>query len=143
MPDENGNLVKRIDMALHFMSLCADLGVTVKFSNVEMDYSVRRDTKTIRTRPIKNTGFYVSGLHELGHLYGQNQTSNDSRLMQEWQAWVWAKEHALTWTDTAERVMKRALTSYCNRQNIQPMPDEFFDWVNVTREGLADAEPVA
>lgn len=146
MPDENGNLVKRIDMALHFMQMAAVHRVNVKFTLNEAGnggYLANRETKTVTTRPIQNTGYYVSGLHEMGHLLGDCQGPGNSTLTREWKAWVWAKENAIVWTDTAERVMKNALTSYCNRANVLEMPDEFFDWVNVTREGMAPAEPVA
>lgn len=142
MPDANGNLVKRIDMALHFMQLAAVHNISVKFTlnPPSSGYLADRESRSIVTRPVQNTGYYVSALHEIGHIVGPDQ--DRSRLEAEWGAWRFAKENAVTWTDTAERVMKKALSSYCNRQNIQSMPDDFFDWVNVTREGMADAEPV-
>ena len=34
------------------------------------------------------------------------------RLTQELYAWIWARENALVWTDTAERIMRRAMDSY-------------------------------
>ena len=116
MPDQNGNLVKRIDMAIHVMELCAEHKIKVRFTLEQpaTGYVADRQHRTIKTRPVRNTGFYVSALHEIGHIVGEHQTVDDSRLMQEWYAWRFAKETALTWTDTAERVMKRALSSYCN-----------------------------
>ena len=61
-------------------------------------------------RPTKNTGYYVSALHELGHLLGKNQAS--SILKRELYAWIWARDKALVWTETAEKIMQRAMDSY-------------------------------
>ena len=132
MPDANGNLVKRIDMATHFAEICSEHGITVKFTTMEPGegaYWARPSAKLIQTRPIKNTGFYVSGLHEVGHCVGKRQNRNRwSVLMSEWFAWKWAKENAIVWTDTAERVMVRALTGYRNSataDNVFAMPQDF------------------
>ena len=35
-----------------------------------------------------------------------------SLLTKELWAWVWAEEHSLVWTDTADRIMRRAMDSY-------------------------------
>jgi len=131
MPDQNGNTVKRIDMANHFAELAAEHRITVKFTLADPNqgaYFARRDSRMISTRPIRNTGFYISALHEIGHIVGPDQ--GGSRLKAEWGAWRWAKENAIVWTDTAERVMKRALTSYCTDRLVRDMPEEFFNWVN-------------
>lgn len=107
-------LIKRIDMAIHFMELAGEKGITVKFTNEDAStaYVAYRATRTIKTRPIRNTGFYVSALHEMGHLLGKRQCSAWSTLRSEWEAWVWAKDNAIIWTATADRVMRKALLSY-------------------------------
>lgn len=107
-------LTKRIDMALHIQELCAIHNITVKYQSLHDEvplYYAQRDTRTIKIRPTKNTGYYVSALHEIGHIVGDNQR-NCPRLTQELYAWVWARENALVWTDTAERIMRRAMDSY-------------------------------
>ena len=132
MPD----LVKRIDMANHFAELCAQHDITVKFTVAPPEagaYWARPSLKTIQTRPIRNTGFYVSALHEIGHCIGCRQTRHWSTLMREFYAWKWSKEHAIIWTDTAQRVMARALTGYkesATPAQIAEMPDSFHDiWI--------------
>ena len=51
-----------------------------------------------------------SALHEIGHILGKFQ--DRSLLTKELWAWVWAREHSLVWTDTADRIMRRAMDSY-------------------------------
>ena len=107
-------LTKRIDMALHIQELCAIHNILVKYQSIhddEPNYFANRQKRLIQVRPTKNTGYYVSTLHEIGHIVGDNQ-SNSPRLTQELYAWVWARDNALVWTDTAERIMRRAMDSY-------------------------------
>ena len=107
--------VKRIDMALHIQQICAENGVQVKYQSLNdatPNYWARPAHKMIQIRPTKNTGYYVSALHELGHILGKHQGSDSPTLTKELYAWIWAKENALVWTDTAERIMRRAMDSY-------------------------------
>ena len=132
MPDSNALLVKRIDMATHFAEVCAAHDITVKFTILEPGqgaYWARPEKKLIQTRPIKNTGFYVSGLHEIGHCVGKRQDRTRwSILMTEWFAWKWAMKTAIIWTDTAQRVMVAALEGYkssATPEQIAEMPEDF------------------
>ena len=107
--------VKRIDMALHIQELCATNGITVKYQSLEEEtprYWARPTAKMIQIRPTKNTGYYVSALHELGHILGERQMQRNRLLTRELYAWIWAREQALVWTETAERIMRRAMDSY-------------------------------
>ena len=66
-------LVKRIDMALHVQELCAEHDITIKYQSLndtDPRYYANPRHKLICIRPTKNTGFYVSALHEIGHLIG-------------------------------------------------------------------------
>lgn len=107
-------LTKRIDMALHVQELCAINNITVKYQSLhdaEPNYFANRHKRLIQIRPTKNTGYYVSTLHEIGHIVGEHQ-GNNPRVIQELYAWVWARQNALVWTDTAERIMNQAMTTY-------------------------------
>ena len=91
-------LVKRIDMALHVQELCAKNGITVSY--VPLDdkrpfYCANRVRNSITIRPTKNTGYYVSALHEIGHLIGPNQNSNYDRFEMEVGAWKYAMATAI------------------------------------------------
>ncbi len=107
--------VKRIDMAIHVQELCAALNIGVTFQSLgeaTPRYYAIPDRRIIHIRPTANTGYYVSALHEIGHIVGQRQGRNISTLTKELYAWIWARENALVWTDTAERIMRRAMDSY-------------------------------
>ena len=108
-------MIKRIDMALHVMELCATNNIQVQYQSLEDEtprYWARPSERKIQIRPTKNTGYYVSALHELGHILGERQMQNNRRLTRELYAWIWAREQALVWTETAERIMRRAMDSY-------------------------------
>ena len=108
-------LVRRIDMALHIQQLCADYGITVTYQSLNDEiprYYANPGQKHIHIRPTKNTGYYVSALHEIGHIMGDNQSYNNTVKEREIGAWIWAMLNAKVWTDTADRVMSQALQSY-------------------------------
>ena len=108
-------LVKRIDMALHVQEICARHDIKVRYQplgDLMPRYVCNRREKTITIRPTKNTGHYVSALHEIGHLLGKYQHGSSIRLTQELYAWIWAYENGLLWTETAERIMRRSMDTY-------------------------------
>lgn len=107
--------IKRIDMALHVQQLCAEHGITVKYQSMNDDvprYYAQPASSVICIRPTKNTGYYVSALHEIGHIVGERQSPEVSTLTRELYAWIWARQKALLWNDTAERIMRSAMDSY-------------------------------
>jgi len=107
--------VKRIDMALHIQQLCADYGITVTYQSLDDKiprYYASPVDRHIHIRPTKNTGYYVSALHEIGHIMGDNQSYNNTVREREIGAWIWAMLNAKVWTSTADRVMSSALSSY-------------------------------
>ena len=122
--------VKRIEMALHVMELCATHKIKVHYQSLEAfepRYWARRHPREIQIRPTKNTGYYVSALHEIGHIVGDRQMPRNRLLTQELYAWIWARENALVWTDTAERIMRRAMDSYRWEQKHKDIWDRRFN----------------
>ena len=108
-------LVRRIDMALHIQQLSAENHISVSYQSLDADvpsYYANVSKKHIHIRPTKNTGYYVSALHEIGHILGDSQTYNNTVKEREIGAWIWAMLNAKVWTDTADRVMANALSSY-------------------------------
>ena len=77
---------------------------------VEPRYWANPNKREIQIRPTKNTGYYVSALHEIGHIIGDNQDLD--RIGQELWAWIYARQTALVWTPTAERIMQDSMKSY-------------------------------
>jgi hypothetical protein len=107
--------IKRIEMALHVQELCAKNHITVMYQSLEDEiprYFAQPHRKLIQIRPTKNTGYYVSALHEIGHIIGKFQSEGYPLLKRELYAWIYAMENALVWTETAERVMRKAMDSY-------------------------------
>ena len=105
--------VKRIEMALHVQELCARNNITVSYQSLQDEvpqYYANPASRHINIRPTKNTGYYVSALHEIGHIVGKFQ--DRSLLTRELWAWVYARRNALVWNDTAERIMRQAMDSY-------------------------------
>ena len=108
-------MVKRIDMALHKQELCAVEKISVSYQSLTETvprYSAIPSRRHITIRPTKNTGYYVSALHEIGHILGDNQSRNNTTKEKEIGAWIWAMLSAIVWTETADRVMAKALRSY-------------------------------
>jgi hypothetical protein len=128
-------LVKRIEMALHVQELCAEHDITVKYQSLSdktPSYYANPRHKLICIRPTKNTGYYVSALHEIGHIIGPNQSANNDTMEKEIGAWKYAMSVAIVWTDTATNIMKRALLSY-------GMPSSHWDQVYNECCAYADA----
>ena len=108
-------VTKRIDMALHIQELCAVEKISVSYQSLTETvprYSAIPSRRHITIRPTKNTGYYVSALHEIGHILGDDQSRNNTTKEKEIGAWIWAMLQAIVWTETADRVMAKALQSY-------------------------------
>ena len=108
-------MVKRIEMALHIQELCAVEKISVSYQSLTETthrYSAIPSRRHITIRPTKNTGYYVSALHEIGHILGDNKSRNNTTKEKEIGAWIWAMLQAIVWTETADRVMAKALQSY-------------------------------
>ena len=106
-------MIRRIDMALHVQEICALNDIKVRYQSmdeIEPRYWANQNKREIQIRPTKNTGYYVSALHEIGHIIGDNQDLD--RLGQELWAWIYARQTALVWTPTAERIMQDSMKSY-------------------------------
>ena len=107
--------IKRIDMAIHIQEICAKYNITVRYQTLkdkQPNYYARPATKEIHVRPTKNTGYYVSTLHEIGHILGDYQGAQWGIRTKEIHAWIYARKNALVWTETAERVMRKAMDTY-------------------------------
>jgi len=108
-------VTKRIDMALHVQEVCAALNIRVQFqpsADQVPNYWARPSARVIQIRPTRNTGHYVSALHEIGHIVWHDRGGRCSHVQSELNAWIWAREEALVWTATADRIMRRCMDSY-------------------------------
>ena len=105
--------VKRIDMAVHIQEICALNKIKVNYQSkddIVPIYWANKKKREIQIRPTRNTGYFVSALHEIGHIIGDNQDLD--LIAKELWAWIYAKETAMVWTPTAERIMRKSMDSY-------------------------------
>ena len=105
--------VKRIDMAVQIQEICALNKIKVNYQSMDdivPIYWANKKKREIQIRPTRNTGYYVSALHEIGHIIGDNQDLD--LIAKELWAWIYAKETAMVWTPTAERIMRKSMDSY-------------------------------
>ena len=105
--------VKRIDMAVHIQEICALNKIKVNYQSMDdivPIYWANKKKREIQIRPTRNTGYYVSALHEIGHIIGDNQDLD--LIAKELWACIYAKETAMVWTPTAERIMRKSMDSY-------------------------------
>ena len=105
--------VKRIDMAVHIQEICALNKIKVNYQSMDEIvpiYWANKKKREIQIRPTRKTGYYVSALHEIGHIIGDNQDLD--LIAKELWAWIYAKETAMVWTPTAERIMRKSMDSY-------------------------------
>jgi hypothetical protein len=126
--------VKRIEMFIHVAELAAENDIVIRFdNNLATAYWARPRMRMISTRPIRNTGYYVSALHELGHILGTHQEPDASRYHSEIAAWRWAWENALLWTETADRIMHRALRGYYTDVEASCLPQKLHEFMEQDR----------
>ena len=65
----------------------------------------------VNTPPIRSAITYATALHELGHILGRYQNSRRQLVRERW-AWQWARDNALIWTPTMEKVARASTTWY-------------------------------
>jgi hypothetical protein len=60
------------------------------------------DPVELRLPKIETLEDYATCLHEIGHVEGRYQRSEDETVRERW-AWRWAREQALVWTAEMEQ----------------------------------------
>lgn len=109
-----------------------------RFTSQERTATGMHGTVTLHELPIKTDTQYAVALHELGHVVSPRQvpiTSSDTvalsgaehtglsargalsaaYLFNELDAWQWAREHAIEWTEEMTAEEQRCLRSYAGR----------------------------
>ena len=69
-------------------------------------------TREVVVHPVVSAADEAVALHEIGHHRTWNRTK--CRLRLEADAWRWARQHALEWTELSQANMVQALQSYVN-----------------------------
>lgn len=97
-----------MDYAEHIETLILEYGITVDWRDKTRAMSWRKERK-IRISFVKGPASYATALHEIGHVVGPQR---GRRIDEEAQAWRWAEQNALEWTEPMIKTAARAVASY-------------------------------
>jgi hypothetical protein len=89
-------------------------------------------SRQIRIAPVRGPVSYAVALHELGHVIAPCASGRRyPRLQKELRAWLWAREHAIEWTDRMDKEMQRSIGIYLDRARRRrwPIPQEIYQYV--------------
>lgn len=101
--------------AEHIDSLLAQHGIEVEWRDRTAARSWRK-TRKVRLERVRGASTYALALHEIGHIVGRQV---GRRLDREAQAWRWAEENAIEWTDGMRRHAALLIGTYlrwCERR---------------------------
>jgi hypothetical protein len=109
--------VQHVERLLHQIraSRPPDDGLTVHWiDDAEQAEAVRDDDRTVfelRLPVIRSDSDYATCLHEIGHILGRYQDSDDVVKIER-AAWAWARNNALTWTPDMKRIARESMNYY-------------------------------
>ena len=92
-----------------------------------------RKIRKVRLERVCGASSYAIALHEIGHVVGPQ---GGRRLEKEAQAWRWAQENAIEWTDGMERLAARCIETYlvwCERKRGAWIPPKNHDSRKIAR----------
>ena len=92
----------------HVTSLCRKYEITYIWCRYPYHAWSSSGTREISIPPIKSHVSYATALHEIGHILGRHQQSDDLMVRERW-AWEWAKHNAIEWTYGMENFAFRCL----------------------------------
>jgi len=125
---EGGN----VDYAEHIDALLVQYGITADWRERTEARSWRK-TRRVRIKPVRGASTYAIALHEIGHVVGPQ---GGRRLEKEAQAWRWAEENAVEWTDGMARLAARCIETYlrwCQRKRGAWVPPKSHDSRRIAR----------
>lgn len=92
-----------------------------------------RNIRKVRLERVRGASSYAIALHEIGHVVGPQ---GGRRLEKEAQAWRWAQENAIEWTEGMERLVARCIETYlvwCERKRGAWVPPKNHDSRRIAR----------
>ena len=110
----------------HINSLLAEHSVSVDWRDRTNARSWRK-SRRVRLERVRGASTYAIALHEIGHVVGPQ---SGRRLDKEAQAWRWAEQNALEWTDGMARLAARCVETYlrwCERRRGVWVPPQNHD----------------
>jgi len=106
----------RTEMHEHIVALCERNEILIQWCVNPNQAWAMGGWNEIKIPRIKSEISYAVGLHEIGHVLGQHQTSKRVLVRERW-AWRWARKNALIWTGRMERHARSSLDWYLPRAN--------------------------
>jgi hypothetical protein len=111
----------------HIESLCVEHGITLEYGGKHG--RAWRRTRKVRIPEVKSAVTYALALHEIGHIVGPQK---GLRIDKETQAWRWAEQNALEWTEQMMKKAARCIASYLRacerRKNMRVPPPDHDAW---------------
>lgn len=112
--------------AEHIDSLLAEHGIEADWRDRTAARAWRK-TRRVRLERVQGASTYAMALHEIGHVVGRQV---GRRLDREAQAWRWAEENAIEWTEGMARLAARCISTYlrwCERKKMAWVPPKNHD----------------
>ncbi len=104
-----------MNYADHVNALLSQHGIAVEWRERTKARAWRK-SRRVRLEPVRGASTYATALHEIGHVVGPQ---SGPRLNKEAQAWRWAEQNAMEWTEGMKRLASRCIESYlawCERK---------------------------
>jgi hypothetical protein len=101
----------RDEMREHIISLCKANDITISWCERSHQAHAMREFDEVCIPATKSEISYAVALHEIGHVLGKYQHSEQVMVRERW-AWKWAKKNALVWTVGMTRMAKSSLSWY-------------------------------
>jgi hypothetical protein len=99
-----------MDYKEHIELLAREHSITLEYGGT--NGRAWRAARRVRTPAIKSAVTYAIALHEIGHVVG---IQRGRCIDKEAQAWRWAEQNALEWTETMIKTAARSISSYLER----------------------------
>jgi len=108
--------------AEHVDNLTSSHGISVEWKEGYFRGRAWRKQRKIKIAPVKTAVTYAIALHEIGHVVGRQ---SGRRIDLEVQAWEWAEENSLEWTEPMIIKAAKCVASYlkmCQRHSSMALP---------------------
>lgn len=105
--------VTKHDMRRHVRQLCAEHNISIRLRDNYTRGTASATLRMIWIPEVRSPITYAKALHEIGHVVMRHTNDKDRNVLtREGEAWQWARDNALIWTDTMEDRACRWATTY-------------------------------
>jgi hypothetical protein len=100
----------------HIIELLEKHGIKATWKGPSHRGRAFQRTREVHLPPVRSATTYALALHEIGHIVAK---TSGRRLDQEAQAWQWAEQNSIEWTEPMIKKAARCMKSYlrwCERR---------------------------